>query len=67
VVRVDAAAVEDLLLRLGRLAEELSEVAELDLNPVLADSHGVVTVDAKVRLQAVGVEPDAGQRGLRQP
>ena len=32
----DAAALVDLVLRLGRLADELPEVAELDLNPVLA-------------------------------
>jgi len=35
-VRVDTAAVEDLLCRVGRLAEDLPEVAELDLILVLA-------------------------------
>src|SRR5947207_4445756 len=33
----DTAALEDLLLRVGRLAEDLPEIAELDLNPVLAN------------------------------
>ncbi|MEV4624208.1 GNAT family N-acetyltransferase [Asanoa sp. NPDC049573] len=60
-------AVEDLLLRLGRLAEDLPEVAELDLNPVVAGPDGVVAVDAKLRLLAVGVEPDPVLRGLRHP
>ena len=55
---VDTAALEDLLLRLGRLAEDLPEVAELDLNPVLAGPDGVVAVDAKLRLAPVGAEPD---------
>ena len=32
----DPVALVDLLLRLGRLAEDLPEVAELDLNPILA-------------------------------
>jgi hypothetical protein len=32
----DSSAVENMLLRLGRLAEDVPEVAELDLNPVLA-------------------------------
>jgi acyl-CoA synthetase (NDP forming)/GNAT superfamily N-acetyltransferase len=64
---VDTRAVEDLLLRLGRLAEELPEVAELDLNPVLAGPGGVVAVDAKLRLAATGVEPDASLRRLRAP
>jgi acyl-CoA synthetase (NDP forming)/GNAT superfamily N-acetyltransferase len=63
---VDTDALEDLLLRLGRLAEELPEVAELDLNPVLLGPDGVVAVDAKLRLHAVGAEPDPALRELRQ-
>jgi acyl-CoA synthetase (NDP forming) len=62
---VDTAALEDLLLRLGRLAEDLPEVAELDLNPVLAGPSGVVAVDAKLRLAPVGAEPDPTLRRLR--
>jgi len=46
----DIAAMEDLLLRVGRLADELPEVAELDLNPVIAGPEGVVAVDARVRI-----------------
>lgn len=64
---VDTGALEDLLLRLGRLAEDLPEVAELDLNPVFAGPGGVICVDVKLRLAAVGPEPDAVLRGLRQP
>jgi len=48
-------ALEDLMLRLGRLAEDLPEVAELDLNPVLPGPTGVV---AKLRLAPVDAEPD---------
>jgi len=48
----DIAAVEDLLLRVALLAEELAEVAELDLNPVIAGPEGVVAVDARVRVAA---------------
>ena len=62
---VDTAALEDLLLRLGRLAEDLPEIAELDLNPVLAGPDGVIAVDAKLRLAPVGTEPDPTLRGLR--
>ncbi len=64
---VATAAVEDLMLRLGRLAEELPEVAELDLNPVLAGPDGVLAVDVKLRLAAVADEPDPGVRSLREP
>jgi len=46
----DEDALVDLLLRLARLAAEVPEVAELDLNPVLALAHGCVAVDARVRV-----------------
>jgi acyl-CoA synthetase (NDP forming) len=64
---VDTAALEDLLLRVGRLAEELPEVAELDLNPVIAGPHGAVAVDVKLRLSTVDGEPDPYVRMLTQP
>jgi acetyl coenzyme A synthetase (ADP forming)-like protein len=54
----DADALTDLLLRLGRLAADLSEIAELDLNPILAGPDGCVAVDARVRVGA----PVAAQR-----
>jgi acyl-CoA synthetase (NDP forming) len=46
----DTAAVTDLLLRVGRLVDDLPEVAELDLNPVIAGPDGCVVVDARVRV-----------------
>ena len=46
----DAAALVDLLHRLSRLAEDVPEVAELDLNPVIALPTDCVAVDARVRL-----------------
>jgi acyl-CoA synthetase (NDP forming) len=64
---VDTAAVEDLVIRLGRLAEDLPELAELDLNPVLVRPSGLTAVDVKLRLAEVGFEPDAALRTLRQP
>jgi acetyl coenzyme A synthetase (ADP forming)-like protein len=47
----DAAALQDLVHRLGRLAEDVPEVSELDLNPVIAGPNGCVAVDARVRLR----------------
>ncbi|MEO5576153.1 MAG: GNAT family N-acetyltransferase [Gaiellaceae bacterium] len=47
----DDAALVDLVHRLARLAEDLPEVAELDLNPVLALPSGCVAVDARIRLR----------------
>jgi acetyl coenzyme A synthetase (ADP forming)-like protein len=46
----DARALSELLLRLSRLGEEIPEVTELDLNPVLGLGEGCVAVDARVRV-----------------
>jgi len=46
----DVGALEDVLLRLSALAAEHPEVAELDLNPVLACPGGATVVDARVRV-----------------
>jgi acetyl coenzyme A synthetase (ADP forming)-like protein len=46
----DEDALVDLLLRLSLLADDLPEVAELDLNPVLALRDGCFAVDARVRI-----------------
>ena len=54
-------ALVDLVHRLGRLAEDVPEVAELDLNPVLAGPDGCVAVDARVRLRS-RAERDARSR-----
>jgi acyl-CoA synthetase (NDP forming)/RimJ/RimL family protein N-acetyltransferase len=48
----DIAAVRDVLLRVSRLAEDLPEVTDLDLNPVIARPDGVYAVDARVKVTA---------------
>ncbi len=45
----DLAALRDLLLRVSRLADDLPEVTELDLNPVIARPDGVFVVDARIK------------------
>ena len=47
---VDTAALADALLRVSRLADDLPEVSELDLNPVVARPDGVWCVDVRVRI-----------------
>jgi acetate---CoA ligase (ADP-forming) len=47
----DTAALADLIHRLSRLGEDLPEVAELDLNPVIAGTSGCVAVDARARVR----------------
>jgi acetyl coenzyme A synthetase (ADP forming)-like protein len=51
----DVAALEDLLLRLSRLAEGVPEISELDLNPVFAlpPGEGCRIVDARIRVRPV--------------
>ncbi len=46
----DLAALRETLLRVSRLADDFPEVAELDLNPVIARPDGVSAVDARIRL-----------------
>ena len=49
----DLGALRELLLRLSRLADDVPEVAELDLNPViaLAPGRGCRIVDARIRVK----------------
>jgi acetyl coenzyme A synthetase (ADP forming)-like protein len=47
---VDVVAVEELLLRIGRLAEDVPELAELDCNPVVASASGATVLDVKLRI-----------------
>lgn len=48
----DVDAVKDLLQRLSRLVEEVPELAELDINPVMVmeQGKGAVILDARVRI-----------------
>ena len=58
----DENAVALVLVKLAQLAADLPEIRELDLNPLLADEHGVIAVDARVSVAPV--EPASrGPRG----
>jgi acyl-CoA synthetase (NDP forming) len=47
---VDTPALAEVLLRVSRLADDLPEVAELDLSPVVAGPDGVCAVGVRVRV-----------------
>src|SRR5262249_39056781 len=47
---VPAADVDAIALQLVKLAADVPELRELDLNPVLADARGIVAVDARVAI-----------------
>jgi len=60
----DLASLRGMLLRVSQLADDLPQVAELELSPVVARSDGALAVGAQVRIQAT--EPaDAYLRRLR--
>ena len=61
----DLAALRDLLLRVSQLADDLPQIAELELSPVFARPDGVQAVDARIRLQAAADPADAHLRRLR--
>jgi acyl-CoA synthetase (NDP forming) len=46
----DTGALRDVLMRVSRLADDIPEISELDLNPVIARPDGAVAVDARIRV-----------------
>jgi acetyltransferase len=48
------AAVAEALVRVSQLIVDFPEIAELDLNPLIVDTDGVLAADAWLRLRAVG-------------
>ncbi len=53
----DAGSISAVLVALGQMACDLPHIAELDINPLLADADGVIALDARVRLT-----PEPGAR-----
>jgi hypothetical protein len=52
-----------MLLRVSRMADDLPQIAELELSPVIARPDGAQAVDGRIRIQAA--EPaDAHLRRL---
>jgi acetyltransferase len=47
---VDMEALLAVLVQLARLVADIPEIVELDINPLLADSEGVVALDSRMRL-----------------
>jgi acyl-CoA synthetase (NDP forming) len=63
----DVGALEDLLLRIGMLADEIPQVRELDCNPVVVRPDGVLAIDIKIRIARTPEHPSAEVRRLRSP
>src|SRR3954469_13794658 len=61
---VDVAALEDVVARVSCLADDLPEVATLELNPVVAAERGAHVLGAVIRLSNGESRSDAGRREL---
>jgi acetate---CoA ligase (ADP-forming) len=55
--RADVPALEDIVVRIGWLAANHPEIAELDLNPVIVAPTGATAVDARVRVERPARRP----------
>jgi acyl-CoA synthetase (NDP forming)/GNAT superfamily N-acetyltransferase len=64
---VDRDALIDLLLRVGRLADDHPRIRALSLNPVLARPDGYSVLHAAVEIGEAGTRPDSGPRRLIGP
>jgi acetyl coenzyme A synthetase (ADP forming)-like protein len=63
----DVAALEGVILRTARLAGDLAEVAEVDLNPVIVSPEGATVVDARVRVAEPPRAPHLAARHMGAP
>ena len=54
----DADAISDAIMAVGDIAADFPEIVELDINPLLASSDGVVALDARIKVaSAQGTAP----------
>ncbi|MGE3268951.1 MAG: GNAT family N-acetyltransferase [Chloroflexota bacterium] len=60
--QADTAALEEILCRLGALAADLPQLAEMDCNPVKVLESGAYIVDARIRVAAVEAPRPLGAR-----
>jgi acyl-CoA synthetase (NDP forming) len=52
--RADVAALEETLLRVSAMVEAHPEIAEMDCSPLIVLEHGIVVVDARIRIELRG-------------
>jgi len=63
-VEVDTDALEDIIARVSRLADELPEVCDLELNPVVVAERGAHVLGATIRLVPAQERADTGIREM---
>ena len=47
----DLDAIHLTLIKISQLIADIAEIIELDINPLLADQHGVIALDARIQVQ----------------
>lgn len=62
---IDHAPIEELLVRLGQLADSVPEIVEIDLNPIIATTTGLHVVDLRIRVVPYVSHPELSVRRLR--
>jgi acyl-CoA synthetase (NDP forming) len=62
---IDHAPLEDLLVRLGQLADAIPEIVEIDLNPVIVTPEQLHVVDLRIRVMPAIPHPELSVRRLR--
>ncbi len=61
---VDINAICRTIVAIAQLAADIPEIAELDVNPLLADANGVIALDARIRI-AAAAEPGTLRFAIR--
>lgn len=64
---VDVTALEEVIARVSRLADDLPEIAELELHPVVVAVRGASVLGATIRIAPDPHRSDAGRRTLMAP
>ncbi|HYN75001.1 MAG TPA: GNAT family N-acetyltransferase, partial [Candidatus Limnocylindria bacterium] len=61
---VDTDELEDLIVRVSRLSDDLPELVELELNPVVVAAEGAAVLSASARIAPVLIRADTTERRL---
>jgi len=59
---VQVSALEEVLVRVAAMADAHTEIADVDVNPVIVHPGGAVIVDARIRIEAPATKSPAPAR-----
>jgi acyl-CoA synthetase (NDP forming)/GNAT superfamily N-acetyltransferase len=64
---VSRTAIRNLLVRIATMVDDIPEIAELDLNPIVCRGDELLAIDARIRVAPAPHHPDPLVRQLRGP